>query len=386
MVSVVPLVKNKSKLRKKQNTKIKVEKTKNIKRSTTVKVIKKVEKKNKLNTHLHAEKKKVKYVYPSKTITDDLVISCLTALQQLTAENKNKKAIFEDDTPIFMEIHCIKIQNTKGNIKFVLPHSTVASTKEVCLITPDLKKGRRFDHEPTVDKWEELLRKHDVNTVKTIIPLRQIKVEYDQYELKRKLLTQHDFIMVDTRVLSHASHLLGNMFFKKHNMLIPVRIDEKADVKKAIDVGLRTVMLRINEGETSTIMVGHTGMLQNELKENIMSIVHQLCTKYPGGEANIRSLCLKLPLSLSLPLYLTLRPSNTINAPKLVHKRPKNFMILEDEISTFPNAKVKVGPDGSVKLIKSQNSESNSEDEEILETNNKEDDEELEGNNKEKST
>jgi ribosome biogenesis protein UTP30 len=144
--------------------------------------------------------------------------------------------------------------------------------------------------------------------------MRQLKVEYDQFELKRRLLTQHDFIMVDTRVLSHATHLLGKMFFKKHNMLIPVRLDEKKkNVKKCIDVGLRTSMLRLSEGPTSVIVIGHTGMSRDKLKENVLALVQQLQNRYPGGEANIRSIALKLPLSLSLPLYVTLSKYISLN-------------------------------------------------------------------------
>lgn len=137
--------------------------------------------------------------------------------------------------------------------------------------------------------------------------MRQLRVEYDQFELKRRLLTQHDLIMVDTRILNHVSHLLGKMFFKKHNMLIPVKINEKKDLKKNIDVGERTVMLRLNEGHTASILVGHTAMPQSHIKDNIMTLVKKLKQRIPGGEANIRSLSIKLPLSLSLPLYLTLR-------------------------------------------------------------------------------
>lgn len=137
--------------------------------------------------------------------------------------------------------------------------------------------------------------------------MRQLRVEYDQFELKRRLLTQHDLIMVDTRILNHVSHLLGKMFFKKHNMLIPVKINEKKNLKENIDVGVRTVMLRLNEGQTSTVLVGHTAMPQNHIKENILALIKQLKEKFPGGEQNIRSLSIKLPLSLSLPLYLSLR-------------------------------------------------------------------------------
>lgn len=142
--------------------------------------------------------------------------------------------------------------------------------------------------------------------------MRQLRVEYDQFELKRRLLTQHDFIMVDTRVLNHVSHVLGKMFFKKHNMLVPVKINEK-DIKKNIDKGLRTVMLRLSEGQTSTILVGHTAMPKNLVKENIMALVKQFKEKFPGGERNIRSLSIKLPLSLSIPIYLTLSKLNLKN-------------------------------------------------------------------------
>ncbi|KAI5651824.1 ribosomal protein l1p/L10e family domain-containing protein [Phthorimaea operculella] len=289
---------------------------------------------------------------PSKSVTPDLVDKALNALQQLTIHYQKKNTILEDETLIFAEIRCIKIQNSKGNVKFLLPHSTLASTGEVCLVTPDLKKGKKIDHEPTVDHWEELLKNAGVTSVKTVMPMRQLRVEYDQFELKRRLLTQHDFIMVDTRVLNHVSHVLGQRFFKKHNMLIPVRIDEKKSLKNDIETGLRTAMLRLSEGETSTITVGHTAMAQKKIKENILSLVQQLKDKYPGGEANIRSISLKLPLSLSIPLYITLRPGSTIAPPKLQHQKPKHFTVLEDELSTFPGSTVRVAPDGTVHLKK----------------------------------
>ncbi|CAG9786199.1 unnamed protein product [Diatraea saccharalis] len=304
--------------------------------------------------NITVQKKKTKFIMPSRYITESIVESCLNALDQVAACSIKKNAIFEDEQKIFAEIHCIKIQTSTGNIKFVLPHSTAASTGEICLITPDIRKGKKIDHEPTIDHWEEILKKADVTCVKTVLPLRQLKVEYDQYELKRRLLTQHDFIMVDTRILSHASTILGKKFFKKHNMLIPVKVNEKSkDLKKCIDIGLRTTMLRLGQGPTTVILVGHTGMPKSHLKENIMSLVEQLKNKYPGGEANIRSIALKLPLSLSIPLYITLRPSSSVNnPPKLRMKKPKNFKDVEDELSTMPNTEVRVAPDGTVTLKK----------------------------------
>lgn len=61
--------------------------------------------------------KRKKFVMPSKYVTENVANLCLDALQQLAVQYKKKNAIFEDETPIFAEIHCIKIQNTRGNIK-----------------------------------------------------------------------------------------------------------------------------------------------------------------------------------------------------------------------------------------------------------------------------
>ncbi|XP_045771342.1 ribosomal L1 domain-containing protein CG13096-like [Maniola jurtina] len=304
------------------------------------------------STEIVKKKKKSHYKVPSKVITKDLVNSCLIALEQLTAHYDKKNAIFGDETPIFMEIRVIKIPNTRANMRFVLPHSTISTTGEVCLVTPDLRKGKKIDHEPTVEHWEEMLRSAGVTSVKTVLPMRQLRVEYDQYELKRRLLTQHDFIMVDNRVLNHVSHVLGKKFFKKHNMLIPVKINEKKYLKANIDTGLRTVMLRVSEGQTSTILVGHTSMSQSHISENILALVQKFKERFPGGEANIRSLSIKLPLSLSLPLYLTLRPSSSVRVPKIKQIRPKSFVTYEDELTTHLESLVQVAPDGTVHLKK----------------------------------
>ncbi|CAG9094746.1 unnamed protein product [Plutella xylostella] len=326
---------------------------------------------------------KKRYTKPSKFINDKLVDLCLSAVLKLAEDSKKSNKILEDETAIFAEIHCMKIQNTKGNISFVLPHSTVSLNGEVCLITPDLKKGKKIDHEPTVDHWEEQLRKAGVSNVKTVLPMRQLRVEYDQFELKRRLLTQHDFIMVDSRVVNHVSHILGKMFFKKHNMLIPVRVKENEKLKNSIDVGLRTAMLRLNVGETSTILVGHTGMSKKDIQENILALVKQLKEKFPGGEANIRSIALKLPLSLSVPLYVTLRSANTIFPPKLVRKVPKNFKVVEDELSTMPGSRVAVAPDGTVHIKRRPQNEDSDMEQDINE--NEETDKEVEDDDGEKS-
>lgn len=62
-------------------------------------------------------KKKTKYVLPSKYITEKIIDSCLSALDKIAIQYREKnKKIFDDDTPIFAEINCIKIPSNKGRI------------------------------------------------------------------------------------------------------------------------------------------------------------------------------------------------------------------------------------------------------------------------------
>lgn len=63
------------------------------------------------------KEKKCNYVMPSKYITENVVNSSISALQQLAAHHKKTNVLFDDEQPIFAEIRCIKIQNARGNIK-----------------------------------------------------------------------------------------------------------------------------------------------------------------------------------------------------------------------------------------------------------------------------
>lgn len=68
-------------------------------------------------TNSKGNEKKPLFVMPSKYITENIVNSSLRALEQLTVHHKKNNVLFEDEQSIFAVIHCIKIQNCRGNIK-----------------------------------------------------------------------------------------------------------------------------------------------------------------------------------------------------------------------------------------------------------------------------
>lgn len=49
-----------------------------------------------------------------------------------------------------------------------LPHSLITDTTDICLIVPDLVRGRNVDHEKTYHHYKDLLAKNGIKNIKTV--------------------------------------------------------------------------------------------------------------------------------------------------------------------------------------------------------------------------
>jgi ribosome biogenesis protein UTP30 len=174
------------------------------------------------------------------------------------------------------------------------------------LFVRDLKKGRRLDYENTVHHYENILQQHGCTQVKTIIPLNQVKTEYRQFEMRRRLLNSYDFFLVDGRISGHMAHLLGKSFRKKRKLPTSIHMD-KQDLKTEIDNALKKTSLQLHRnGDCSITQIGNCSMDIEKVSDNLVAVVKHLKTNFPGGWENIRSLRIKTPLSLAIPIYITL--------------------------------------------------------------------------------
>ncbi|XP_067005337.2 ribosomal L1 domain-containing protein 1 isoform X2 [Anabrus simplex] len=241
-----------------------------------------------------------------------------------------------------------------------VPHTLLKDTSDVCLFVADLKKGKKEDHEPTLAHYRDLLERNGVTGITQIIPVRQLKVEYDQYEMKRRLCDQFDCFLSEAKVSGHVRHLLGKEFVKKRKYPTPLKLNAK-DLKKEFAKAMSKTVLNLHgKGNCSVMTVGHSKMAPQQITENILTVAAGLAREYPGGWDNIRSLNIKTPKSLPIPIYLTLKSSNTLDVPEVKPKRPKAAEPMEDELSTFPGARVKVLPSGKVLVTKDENEEEDS--------------------------
>ncbi len=85
----------------------------------------------------------------------------------------------------------------------VLPHSTLPSPCDVCLVVKDLKKGIKVDHEPTANHFKDILSVKGIGPelVSTVMPLRELRVEYNTFEAKNALCGKFDVILVELKIL-----------------------------------------------------------------------------------------------------------------------------------------------------------------------------------------
>ncbi|XP_076763842.1 ribosomal L1 domain-containing protein CG13096 [Xylocopa sonorina] len=288
-------------------------------------------------------------------LSKEHILQCISAIFHLTEEQlKSKNALFDGESqPVFMQVTCIRVPKTPRRcMRILLPYTIVSSSDEVALFVGDLQRGRRKDYEPTVEHYQDLLRKHDCTRINSIIPMNQVKTEYDQYELKRKLVDSYDYFLVDGKIAGHLSHLLGKEFYKKRKLPTPIRMQSK-DLKHEVEYALRkSIMQMHSSGDTHIIQVGHTSMRKEEILENILVTCSYLSKNYPGGWANIRSVRIKTSISLGLPIYMTLKNKNLVDVPVVQPKRPKAYHDVSGELTTASGiAAVTVTPEGDITVV-----------------------------------
>nr|XP_050866587.1 ribosomal L1 domain-containing protein CG13096-like [Vespula vulgaris] len=309
-----------------------------------------------------------------KDLSKKHILQCISAIFHLTQEQlKNKNILFsEGSQPIFMQVTCIRIPKiSRRQVRILLPYSIISSDEDIALFVCDLERGRRKDHEPTINHYRELLDKCGCTKIKDIIPINQVKTEYDQYELKRKLVASYDYFLVDGRIAGHISHLLGKIFYKKRKLPTSIKMN-KEDLKCEIDYALRKTTMQLHSfADTHIIQVANTSMKKKQILENVLTVYNRLTEVYPGGLSNIRAIRLKTPTGPGLPIYITLKNKNTVHIPVIKPKRPKAYCNVEGELTTLSgDTNVIVTPDGNVvvKQTFSRESEDSHEEESVEET------------------
>ena len=180
-----------------------------------------------------------------------------------------------------------------------------------------------------------------------IIPLRELKVEYKQFESKIQLCNKFDLFLADDRIIRLLPQFLGKNFYKRKKIPLQINLRHK-DLQAEFSRCLMTTQLPMKHaGACSNVVIGNSEQEDAQLVENTQSVVASLMTKYPGTFKNIRSVHINCGSS-SLPLYVSLRSTAELGLVTGNKKKLRSFVT--DELSTVVGAEVSVSPFGNVKV------------------------------------
>jgi len=261
-----------------------------------------------------------------------------------------------EETPVNLQISAIKVpkESRKHLVKIALPHVPLVDTKDICVFVKDLEKVKNVkkdivDHEDTVNHFKDLISAQGVD-VASVISLRELKVEYKNFEAKTALCHRHEIFLADMKILRFLPKFLGKPFYSRKKFPCPINLKSK-DLKKEVNKALSTVFLPLgNQGSCSMLRIGNTSMKPNHLVDNILQATEILAKRYPGGWKNIRSIHLKTETSMSIPIHISNLSANDVGyvdttAPQKAKKEP-----ITDELSTVLDAKVTVTANFDVKV------------------------------------
>ncbi|KAI4457020.1 ribosomal protein l7ae family member [Holotrichia oblita] len=289
---------------------------------------------------------------PVLNIQEDTVRSGIKAIFKAIEENKTGKNLFEDDEiPIFLHFSTIKIPKTPARtLRIPLKHTLLKESSDVCLIVEDMRGHRKKEFEKTIEHYENILRENGVTNIKTIMTLYQLKTEYNEFELKRKLVELYDMFLMDGKIGGYVVKKLGKIFMEKRKLPIPVRLDATS-LKEHINFALRKTSTNFHShGDNFSIQIAHSDMTEDEIYENFEEACTNLAKSLPGGWENIRGLNLKAPKIVAIPVYYSLKNPSDIKTPVAKFKRSKTVKTVTGELSTAYDREVKVLPSGEVKF------------------------------------
>jgi len=320
--------------------------------------------------------------------TIDHSLACIDALKKVHSSKQKAKSqgsLFDEGERILLQVTGIKLpkDDRKQFLRIFLPECSIPEPRDVCLIVKDLEKGLKIDHEPTVNHFNELLNEKGIDEITQVISLRELKVEYKQYEAKTSLCQKFDVFLVDDRILRLVPMFLGKAFYRRKRIPTPVNL-KSSDLKKEVSRAINTVTLPLNHhGTCSMVQIGNTSMESAVISKNLTHVNSVLEKRYPGGWKNIRAQHIKTDSSIAIPIYANTLPTNEVgfvdsDIPKKVKREN-----VTGELSTIPGIEVTVTPSGNIKVVKTADPEWDDEkDEAFVDASDEEQDEKPQENEK----
>jgi len=248
--------------------------------------------------------------------------SLLAATEDGSAEEESSQA-----GPIWLVIttkrHVVDQKRLKPG-KILLPHSLYKpASSTICLITADPQ--RSFKDVIAHPSFPTTI----ATQITRIIGISKLLTRYRSFESRRQLHSEHDIFLADDRIITRLPQALGNSFYKGSKRPIPVslmpykqkdipghtttqsketpasKVAPPLQFAKEIESTLSCAQVHLSPSVTTSIRVGSSSFKPEEVAENIEASVEGMVSRFiPKGWRNIRSVHIKGPNTMALPVWL----------------------------------------------------------------------------------
>jgi large subunit ribosomal protein L1 len=200
------------------------------------------------------------------------------------AKEKSKKRNFNQSVELVLSLKDIDMKSSEGKIQEIveLPHSSEKKNK-ICIIASGelVLKARRANADRVIERAD-------------LEGLAGKKREL------RKIANEYDFFIAEAPLMPMVGKVLGPVLGPRGKM--PVPVPPTADVASLIEKHRKTVFVRMRNQPILQCRVGTDSMKEEEIAENIQTVLRSVEGKLKKGIKNIK--CAYIKTSMGTPVKI----------------------------------------------------------------------------------
>jgi large subunit ribosomal protein L1 len=198
----------------------------------------------------------------------------LEAVKQ--AKEKSEKRKFNQSVELILNLREIDMKSPEGRIQEIieLPNSSPEKANKICVIA----------------SGEFALKARKANADRVIERAELESLGGSKKDL-RKISNNYDFFIAEAPLMPLVGKILGPVLGPRGKM--PVAVPPSADIVALIAKHRKTIVLRMRSQPIILCCVGVESMKEEELAENIQTVLRVLEGKLKRGTKNIKNLYIK---------------------------------------------------------------------------------------------
>jgi len=200
------------------------------------------------------------------------------------AKEKSEKRNFNQSVELILNLKDVDMKSAEGKLQEIveLPHSPQKLNK-ICVIASG-----------------ELALKAKKANVDLLIEKAQLEGLAGKKRDLRKIADEHDFFIAEAPLMPLVGKILGPVLGPRGKMPIPV--PPTADIASLVEKHRKTIVIRMRNQPILQCRVGSENMKEEQIAENIQTVLRTIEGKLKRGEKNIK--CAYVKTSMGKPIVI----------------------------------------------------------------------------------